>query len=163
MYRGFTASVSVHWVSWSPRLAQNTEPAPVSKKLGCCLECCDGSFYEGLLSLSRVEDTADYVVLKSTTGPETLTFQRIVGFRSPQRRDPDRPAQMHVDVIVEDLDPAEAKVLALGAMLVGVIVRCCHLQVVTGSSRSRRIGQGGASAGPNQTRMSTPVRTGSRG
>jgi hypothetical protein len=75
------------------------------------------SFYESLLSLSRVEDTADYVVLRSTMGTETVTFQRVGGFRPPQWLNPDRPAQMHVDVMVDDLDLAEAKALALGATL----------------------------------------------
>lgn len=75
------------------------------------------SFYESLLSLSRVENTADYVVLKSTTGTETVTFQRVAEFRSPQWLHPERPPQMHVDVMVDDLDLAEAKVLALGATL----------------------------------------------
>ena len=75
------------------------------------------SFYESLLSLSRVEDSADYVVLRSATGTETVTFQRVDDLRSPQWPNPDRPAQMHVDVMVDDLDVAEAKVLALGATL----------------------------------------------
>jgi catechol 2,3-dioxygenase-like lactoylglutathione lyase family enzyme len=75
------------------------------------------SFYESLLSLPRVEDSHDYVVLANTTGTEIVTFQRVGGFRPPQWPDPDRPAQMHVDVMVDDLDGAEAKVLALGATL----------------------------------------------
>jgi len=74
-------------------------------------------FYESLLTLVRVEDTADYVVLRSRTGTEVVTFQRVDDFRPPQWPDPDRPAQMHVDVMVDDLDVAEAKVLALGAKL----------------------------------------------
>jgi len=75
------------------------------------------SFYKSLLSLPRVEDSSDYVVLANTTGTETVTFQRVGGFRPPQWPDPDRPAQMHVDVMVDDLDVAEAKALALGATL----------------------------------------------
>ncbi|WP_308403630.1 VOC family protein [Streptomyces niphimycinicus] len=41
------------------------------------------SFYESLLSLPRVEDSSDYVVLANTTGTETVTFQRVGGFRPP--------------------------------------------------------------------------------
>ncbi|WP_163010581.1 VOC family protein [Streptomyces dangxiongensis] len=74
-------------------------------------------FYESLLSLARVEDTADYVVLRGPSGTETVTFQRVDGFRPPRWTDRDRPGLMHVDVMVDDLDVAEAKVLALGATL----------------------------------------------
>ncbi|MFJ9681949.1 VOC family protein [Streptomyces sp. NPDC101194] len=93
----------------------------IGRLFSLVIDCPDpselASFYESLLSLSRVEDTTDYVVLKSTTGTDTVAFQRVDGFRSPQWRDPDRPAQMHVDVMVDDLDLAEPEVLALGATL----------------------------------------------
>ncbi|MGW7413481.1 VOC family protein [Streptomyces sp. NPDC054863] len=75
------------------------------------------SFYETLLSLPRVEDSPEYVVLSNTAGTESVTFQRVGDFRRPRWTDPDRPAQMHVDVMVDDLDVAEEQVLALGATL----------------------------------------------
>ncbi|MFC9326705.1 VOC family protein [Kitasatospora sp. NPDC057015] len=75
------------------------------------------SFYEQLLTLTRVEDTPDYVVLESPTGSETVTFQRVPDFRPPRWTDPDHPPQMHVDVLVDDLDVAEEAVLTLGATL----------------------------------------------
>ncbi|GGZ29544.1 glyoxalase [Streptomyces poonensis] len=93
----------------------------IGRLFSLVIDCPDpselASFYERLLSLSRVEDTTDYVVLKSTTGTDIVALQRVDGFRPPRWRDPDRPAQMHVDVMVDDLDLAEPKVLALGATL----------------------------------------------
>ncbi|MGW4507578.1 VOC family protein [Streptomyces sp. NPDC004436] len=46
-----------------------------------------------------------------------LTLQRVEDFRAPRWRDPARPPQQHLDVMVTNLDTAEAQVLALGAKL----------------------------------------------
>ncbi|MFF9573206.1 VOC family protein [Streptomyces sp. NPDC014685] len=93
----------------------------IGRLFSLVIDCPDPSelagFYESLLSLPRVEETTDYVVLRSTTGMEIVAFQRVEDFRPPRWRDPDRPAQAHVDVLVDDLDLAEPKVLALGATL----------------------------------------------
>jgi len=93
----------------------------IGRLFSLVIDCPDpsrlASFYEDLLSLPRVVDTTDYVVIKSTTGTETVVFQRVDDFRAPQWRTPERPAQMHVDVLVDDLDVAEPKVIALGATL----------------------------------------------
>ncbi|MFE7616909.1 VOC family protein [Streptomyces sp. NPDC057496] len=93
----------------------------IGRLFSLVIDCPDPSelatFYESLLSLPRVAETTDYVVLKSTTGTEVVTFQRVGDFRPPQWRNPDRPARAHLDVLVDDLDLAEPKVLALGATL----------------------------------------------
>ncbi len=85
------------------------------------IDCPDPSelatFYEKLLSLSRLEDAPEFVVLGSTTGTEVVAFQRVDDFRRPQWSNPDRPQQMHIDIMVTDLDVAEPQVLALGATL----------------------------------------------
>ncbi|MFC8451407.1 VOC family protein, partial [Kitasatospora sp. NPDC057223] len=95
--------------------------AMIGRLFSLVVDCPDPSalagFYERLLTLTRVEDGDDYVVLRSATGTEVVTFQRVAGFRPPKWSDPGRPPQMHVDVMVEDLDVAEAEVLALGATL----------------------------------------------
>jgi hypothetical protein len=44
-----------------------------------------------------------------------LAFQLAPGYRPPAWPDPASPQQMHLDVRVDDLDQAEAAVLALGA------------------------------------------------
>ncbi|MER7665831.1 VOC family protein [Streptomyces sp. NPDC096193] len=74
-------------------------------------------FYEKLLSLSRLEDASEFVVLGTTAGTEIVAFQHVHDFRPPQWSVPEHPQQMHIDVMVADLDVAEPQVLALGATL----------------------------------------------
>ncbi|GAA2746930.1 VOC family protein [Kitasatospora cinereorecta] len=93
----------------------------IGRLFSLVIDCPDPSalaaFYQDLLTLSRVEDTPEYVVLRNAAGTETVTFQRVADFRPPRWPDPERPAQMHLDVLVEDLDVAEPQALALGATL----------------------------------------------
>ncbi|MFI5546078.1 VOC family protein [Streptomyces sp. NPDC051815] len=85
------------------------------------IDCPDpdelAGFYESLLSLTRQADTGTYVVLQNAAGTPVLTLQRVADFRAPRWRDPARPPQQHLDVMVTNLDTAEAQVLALGAKL----------------------------------------------
>ncbi|MBA2725949.1 MAG: VOC family protein, partial [Actinobacteria bacterium] len=46
-----------------------------------------------------------------------IAFQRVTDYRPPDWRDANPPQQMHLDVLVADLDEGEAEVLALGASL----------------------------------------------
>ncbi|MFL1376657.1 MULTISPECIES: VOC family protein [unclassified Nocardiopsis] len=46
-----------------------------------------------------------------------LAFQRVEGHKEAAWPDPERPQQAHLDVWVEDIDPAERRVLELGATL----------------------------------------------
>ena len=46
---------------------------------------------------------------------DSMGFQTVDAFRAPQWPSQDVPQQMHVDVVVDDLDTAESAVLALGA------------------------------------------------
>jgi predicted enzyme related to lactoylglutathione lyase len=85
------------------------------------IDCPDpdelANFYERLLSLSRQPDTGDFVVLENAAGAPVVAFQRVSDFRAPRWTEPEHPQQMHLDVMVADLDKAEAQVLALGATL----------------------------------------------
>ncbi|MEU6684120.1 VOC family protein [Streptomyces sp. NPDC046832] len=85
------------------------------------IDCPDpgrlADFYEKLLSLSRQEDTGDFVVLQNAEGTPVVAFQRVDDFRAPRWTEPAHPQQMHIDVMVADLDVAEEQVLALGATL----------------------------------------------
>ncbi|MFC8828156.1 VOC family protein [Streptomyces sp. NPDC057137] len=69
------------------------------------------------MSLSRQENTGEFVVLQNAAGAPVVAFQRVDDFRAARWKDPARPQQMHLDVMVTDLDTAEAQVLALGATL----------------------------------------------
>jgi predicted enzyme related to lactoylglutathione lyase len=46
---------------------------------------------------------------------DSLEFQGVSDYRAPQWPGQDVPQQMHIDVVVDDLDTAEAAVLELGA------------------------------------------------
>jgi predicted enzyme related to lactoylglutathione lyase len=86
------------------------------------LDCPDpvalARFYAELVggTIEEVEDYGDggWVDLKGSEGA-TLAFQAAPGFVPPSWPSGDRSQQIHLDVTVEDLDAAEAKVLALGA------------------------------------------------
>ncbi|HEV7899824.1 MAG TPA: VOC family protein [Planosporangium sp.] len=70
-------------------------------------------FYEELLGLSRRRTESDWVTIGDDT--TQVAFQRVPDLREPRWPDPERPQQFHFDVAVDDVDAAEAKVLALGA------------------------------------------------
>jgi catechol-2,3-dioxygenase len=59
------------------------------------IDCPDPSeladFYGNLLSLSRLQDTGEFVVLGTTTGTALVAFQRVHDFRPPQWSAPDHP------------------------------------------------------------------------
>lgn len=83
------------------------------------IDCPDpralAAFYERLSGLERVEDTDEWVTLE--TGGARVAFQRVERYVPPRWPDPGAPQQMHLDVVVDDLDVAEEQVLALGATL----------------------------------------------
>ncbi|MFI6639412.1 VOC family protein [Streptomyces sp. NPDC050504] len=93
----------------------------IGKLCAIVIDCPDPSalagFYEELLSLRRSDDDPDFVVLGATADSPVVAFQKVSDFRPPRWPDPARPPQAHVDVLVADLDVAEAQVLALGATL----------------------------------------------
>lgn len=86
--------------------------------LSLVVDCPDprrlAAFYERLLGLERREDTDEWVTLE---GDVRMCFQRVESYVPPRWPDPSAPQQMHVDVLVDDLDVSEPEVLALGATL----------------------------------------------
>ena len=85
------------------------------------IDCPDpralASFYEQLLGMRRRYDDPQWVTIGADGGAAGVAFQRIDDYRPPSWPDPDHPQRVHVDVMVDNLDVAEAKVLALGATL----------------------------------------------
>lgn len=74
-------------------------------------------FYAELLGMALVRATPDHVeIADQTTGPR-MVFQRTDQFRAPRWPQSDPPQQMHIDVVVADLDLEQARVLSLGATL----------------------------------------------
>jgi catechol 2,3-dioxygenase-like lactoylglutathione lyase family enzyme len=82
------------------------------------IDCPDpralAAFYADLLGMRITYDSDDWVVIESEPGSK-IAFQLAPDLREPRWPDPERPQQMHLDVRVDDVDAAEAKVLALGA------------------------------------------------
>lgn len=85
------------------------------------IDCQDpdglGRFYESLLGLKRIEDTPDWVTLAGADGSMSVALQKVEAYSPPKWPNPTSPQQMHVDVLVDNLDKAEVQVLGLGAKL----------------------------------------------
>ena len=81
------------------------------------LDCPDpealATFYGAMLDW-KVEPQDGWVDVKADYG-QCLSFQKVDDFTPPQWPRQDVPQQMHIDVVVDDLDTAEAAVLELGA------------------------------------------------
>jgi catechol 2,3-dioxygenase-like lactoylglutathione lyase family enzyme len=72
-------------------------------------------FYSELLGWPVTWQQPDFAVVAVNERTSGLAFQRAADYRAPDWPDPARPQQLHVDVMVDDLDEAEPQVLALGA------------------------------------------------
>lgn len=72
-------------------------------------------FYATLLGQRITYRSPDFVVVAPAPDTSGLAFQRAPDHEPPDWPDPHRPQQMHLDVMVEDLDAGEVAVLALGA------------------------------------------------
>jgi predicted enzyme related to lactoylglutathione lyase len=85
---------------------------------GIVLDCPDpapvATFYGALLDW-KVELRDDWADVRSPDRRQCFSFQQVAAFRAPEWPGQDVPQQMHIDVMVEDLDCAEAAVLELGA------------------------------------------------
>lgn len=83
------------------------------------IDCPDprslAAFYSELLGWPIARDSEDWVVIEGPSGRPGVAFQQAPDLREPRWPDPERPQQFHLDVLVEDIDAAEEKVLALGA------------------------------------------------
>ena len=81
------------------------------------LDCPDpaalAKFYGAMLDW-KVDISSDWAEVRADYG-QCLSFQLVEGYRPPVWPDQDVPQQMHLDVVVDDLDTAEAEVVALGA------------------------------------------------
>ena len=82
------------------------------------LDCPDpaalAAFYGELLGWT-VRSTPSGAAIDADYG-DSIGFHRVEGYRPPDWPGQDRPQQLHLDVVVDDLDEAEPAVLALGAV-----------------------------------------------
>ena len=81
------------------------------------LDCPDphalAAFYGALLDW-KVEPQDDWVDVRADYG-QCLSFQQVDDYRAPVWPGQEVPQQMHLDVVVDDLDEAEKAVVELGA------------------------------------------------
>jgi predicted enzyme related to lactoylglutathione lyase len=81
------------------------------------LDCPDpgvlATFYGAMLDW-KVEASSDWADIRADYG-QCISFQRVDDYTAPDWPGQGLPQQMHLDVNVEDLDAAEAAVVALGA------------------------------------------------
>lgn len=91
---------------------------PIARFHSFVLDCDDPSrlaaFYGALLDW-KVSDDGGWADARNAAGDQCISFQRVDHYRPPQWPGQDVPQQMHLDVIVDDLDSAEQAVVALGA------------------------------------------------
>ena len=82
------------------------------------LDCPDAgalaSFYGTLLGW-QVKADDDWAEIRPEDGSSCISFQQVADYRAPEWPGQDVPQQMHLDVMVEDLDRGEAAVLEIGA------------------------------------------------
>ena len=83
------------------------------------LDCPDprslGRFYSELLGQPVTYDSEDFVVVAENDTTSGLAFQLALNHRPPTRPSPAIPQQMHLDIMVESIAVATARILALGA------------------------------------------------
>ena len=83
------------------------------------LDCPDprflARFYSELLGQPITYDSEDFVVVAENDTTSGLAFQLAPDHRPPTWPSPVIPQQMHLDIMVESIAEATARVLALGA------------------------------------------------
>jgi len=91
--------------------------AMIGRLYNIVIDCPDPSslaeFYGELLGLKVQQDEDAWVTIGDDR--PRVAFQLAPDLRPPRWPDPQRPQQLHLDVLVDDIDEAERQVLALGA------------------------------------------------
>jgi catechol 2,3-dioxygenase-like lactoylglutathione lyase family enzyme len=84
------------------------------------IDCPDpaglASFYSELLGLPITYRSVDWVVIAPDETTSGIAFQLAHDYQPPRWPDPQHPQQFHLDVMVDDVDEAGLRVLALGAI-----------------------------------------------
>ena len=82
------------------------------------IDCPDptalATFYGTMLDWEIVAATEDRAAVRAEYG-QCISFHRVEAYVPPTWPSQDKPQQMHLDVLVDDIDTAEVAVLDLGA------------------------------------------------
>lgn len=93
-------------------------PAPIARLRTVVFDCGDphalAEFYRGLLGGEITVDDEGWVTL--VVEGRRIAFQQASDFVPPTWPAGDRGQQLHLDLTVDDVDAAEARVLALGGI-----------------------------------------------
>ena len=91
---------------------------PIARFPGLVIDCPDAgalaAFYAALLGWN-VEDKGGWTDIRPDDGSNCISFQPVEGYRAPEWPGQSRPQQMHLDLMVEDLDDGEREAIRLGA------------------------------------------------
>jgi predicted enzyme related to lactoylglutathione lyase len=89
----------------------------IARYPGLVIDCADpepvADFYAAMLDW-KVEHRPGWADVRADYG-QCLSFQQVDDYAPPRWPSQEVPQQMHLDVIVDDLDTAEAAVIGLGA------------------------------------------------
>ena len=77
------------------------------------------SFYSSMLGWPVTYRSVDFVVVAGAEDRSGLGFQWAPGHQRPRWPDPTYPQQVHLDVMVDDIEAAAAAVTTLGAVPLG--------------------------------------------
>ena len=91
----------------------------LARNPGIVIDCPDAAlladFYATLLDWdTTVED--GWVDIQPADGSSCISFQQVESYSAPVWPGQEHPQQMHLDVVVDNLDAGEAGVLGLGAV-----------------------------------------------
>jgi catechol 2,3-dioxygenase-like lactoylglutathione lyase family enzyme len=97
---------------------------PVGQLMNIVVDCPDAGisarFWTAVLGWERVQENAGFVdIADPSDGRRRLVFQQIADYRPPGWPDQGPPQQLHLDVRVDDLQIADQRVRALGAVPLG--------------------------------------------
>ncbi|HEY2240911.1 MAG TPA: VOC family protein [Streptosporangiaceae bacterium] len=97
---------------------------PVGQLMNIVVDCPDADlsarFWAAVLGWERVQELADSVdIADASDTRRRLVFQQVAGYRPPGWPDQGSPQQLHLDIRVDDLEIADQRVRALGAVPLG--------------------------------------------
>ena len=99
-------------------IASSLSDMAIARYPSIVLDCPDpvalAEFYGSMLDWKVEESDPDWSQIRADNG-QCLSFQRVNRFVPPDWPSADKPQQMHLDLMVDDLDTAEAEVIKLGA------------------------------------------------
>ncbi|MEV7617641.1 VOC family protein [Streptomyces sp. NPDC089799] len=100
-------------------MSTGTTSAPAIRYSAITFDCPDPAelarFYGAVLGLPIAYCTDDFILL-GQEGSAGLGFNRLADYRRPTWPDPSQEKQAHIELGVDDLDDAQAWLLAQGAV-----------------------------------------------